>query len=267
MFLRVLAFLIACAPVAAWPGPGQKTDLSGLTDAALLAMLDQVDQRLKQMRPVAIAGVPSGFAMPRGRLYAGLSLTNRRDRRYDTWDGSLSFGAGFGDPVSRLGAVLSVDVTSLSPFHFGASGKVGVSLHRELDVRSADWRLSLGLAGENLIRWGDSQVLSPEWTATATALWTPDDGPASVMVSAGLGSAIMRNSSKPGGFIGIGAGVSDTMALSLAWYGDEAIAALNYWPKLVKNTSITIGVGDLTNAVNGRRLILNLSWSPNWNWR
>lgn len=238
-------------------------DPSTLSDRELLDLIDWLErQQLDRPRPVGIFGIPSGFAAPRGVGFVSGALTNRRDRRATGgFDASLVLGFGFGDARRGIAVTPLVDITSVTPSKFGTSGKIGVSLAREV-VSGPRWIGSVGLDLGNLVTWGDSKVLDQTWSLAYSAVRPAGPRHAMpLMVSFGYGTGISKRGTDDGAFAGLGLGVSEYVGVSLGWYGDEAIAGVNLWPDDEKNMQISLGVGDINNRVGGRRLLLSVSLS------
>lgn len=245
------------APVT--PGAAAEIDPSTLSDQELLDLLEGIEShRMNAVRPVAIFGIPSGFGAAPGIGFVAIAGTNRRDRRREgDWDGSLAFGFGFGDPVRGIGVTPIVDVTSVSPYHFGSSGKIGVTLSRAVSF-GPGWSGSVGLSLENLIRWGDSSVLDPEASLAVSAVHGLGNG-MPLMLSAGYGTGVSDGGRDDGGFLGVGLGLAPKAAVGLGWYGDEAVGGATFWPGERGNMQISVGIGDMTDRVSGRRLLLAVS--------
>ena len=265
----LIALCVALLPAAATAQSGRQIPLpqardidpSQLSDEELLDLLERLEAgRAPKARRVGLFGIPTGFGAGRGIWFASVAATNRRDRRQiGDWDASLAIGAGFGDPVNGIGITPVIDITSVSPFHFGESGKVGVKLSREMRF-GGEWRGAVGLDLDNLLTWGDSRVLDPEWTLAVSAVrlgWP--DWPHPVLLSAGIGSGVKARSTDPGWFAGAGVGLNERFGVSLGWYGDEAIGGLNFWTGKNGNLQISLGIGDIGNNVSGRRLLVAVS--------
>lgn len=278
--LRALILLLVCwtgsaaaqslpEPPATTPAPAinPAIDPSSLSDAELLDLLARLEaQRRAEPRRVGLFGIPSGFAAPHGLGFAALSATNRRDRgRLGAWDASLAFGFGLGDATRSIGVTPVIDITSVTPYHFGSSGKIGVKLSRHF-VLGTGWQGAASLDLQNLLTWGDSRVLDPGASLTLSALGTIGRNGAPLLLSAGYGSDVSDRGTRPGGYAGIGVGLSPRTGVSLGWYGDEAIAGVNYWPPGKRNVQISVGVGDITNRVSGRRLLASVSIAAPLKW-
>lgn len=232
-----------------------------LGDAALLDLRDQIAGELARSAPVTVVGIRSGFGQAPGLLSFGGALTNLRDRQFDDWDASLTLTYGFGDDRAGVGVTLTADITSVSPFHFGQSGKLNLALTRRFGPEGVPWTGSVAIGAENLAPWGDSEALETDYFAAFSwhrqgSLETPP-----LMVSLGYGTGVSGGGYEPGLFGGIGVGLGQNSAASLAWNGDEAIAALTIWPDWPAGSSLSIGVGDLTNTLDARRVIIGASWS------
>lgn len=263
--LACLAGLMAVAAAAqtvhgpAVPEAG--FDPSTLSDAELLDMLARIEARRSPYpQRVATLGIPTGFGAPRGLMFASAAVTDRRDRRRaGDWDASLALGIGLGDAERWIGVTPVIEITSVTPSHFGSSGKVGVKLSRRFAPGGA-WLGSAALDLHNLLTWGDSNALDPEAGLSVSLLRSADaDFGYPLLFSAGYGSGVSRIGSAPGFFAGLGLGLGKSFGVNLGWYGDEAIAGVSVWPGRRKNLLISVGMGDITNNVSGRRLLMTMS--------
>lgn len=262
---RALAFcLTLVAPLLCAASLSAQTDIdpSAMSDAELMQALAALEAPAPSGR-VSIAGIPGGFGLPAGVGHVGLGVTDRRDRRRrGDWDGSIALALGFGDADRALGVTALVEITSVSAFHFGQSGKAGLSFHRNVPLGS-EWRGAVALEARNLVRWGDSAVLEPEWGLAASAVRS---GTTPVMLSLGYGSAVSDFGLEPGWTAGIGLGLSDRMGVSLAWNGDEVIGGLNLWLDQPQGLSASLQFGDMLNQQDGRRLVLSVGLTRRlWN--
>jgi hypothetical protein len=255
LILRISAPLVGLA-LAAAPAPAQSPDLSALSDAELLALLGELDRILAPVPRVAGYGVPSGFGAPHGLFFASVSGTNRSMRRFDRVDGSLALGFGLGDARAGVSVTPVVVVTSVSPDDFGDSGTVGLSLHRELSAPFGPASLAVGI--DSLATWGDSAGLEPGAYVALSGLF---DVGRPVLATVGYGSGIADSGRSPGGFGGLAVSLGSRASLSLAWAGDEAIGGLTLWPEDSGRVQVSIGIGDLTDEVDGRRLLFSLSYA------
>jgi len=238
-------------------------DPGALSDQELLDLIDWLEtHRLDRPRPVGILGIPSGFSVPRGVGFVAGALTDRRDRRFSgDFDASFAFGYGFGNARRGVAVTPLVDITSVTPSKFGSSGKISVKLSRQIPAGKA-WVGAIGISLENLVTWGDSDVLDRTYNLAYSAVRPA--GPRNarpIMVSLGYGTGVSDRGTTPGAFAGLGVGLSEFAGVSLAWYGDEAIVGVNIWPDDAKNIQISLGIGDITNRVGGRRLLMSVSLS------
>jgi hypothetical protein len=153
------------------PEPPPQINPSQLSDTELLDLLAQIEAR-RAAAPwrVGLFGAKPAFVLPRGFGFVAGAATNRRDRQFSgDWDGSLAFGVGFGDADRGIGVMPVIDITSVSPYHFGSSGKVGIKFSRNLAFPGA-WQGAASLDLHNLLTWGDSSVLDPGWSVAVSAV-------------------------------------------------------------------------------------------------
>lgn len=264
--LLILAVPGAVAAQVPPPLPGiaaAEIDPSTLSDEELLDLLNQLE-RGRQRRPTRVSnfGVPSGFGLPNRVGFVGLAATNKRDRRFeDDWDGSLVFGMGFGDADRAIAVTPMVDITSLTPYHIGESGKIGVTLSRNFSF-GGTWQGGVALDLQNLVTWGDSNLLDPDANLAVSGIRPADEAfGLPMMLTLGYGSGIRDRGTEPGVFGGVGLGLSDRYGASLSWYGDEWIGGVAIWGLAQRNLQISLGVGDITDRISGRRLLVAVSFA------
>ncbi len=242
------------------PSIGLDTDLSGYTDEELRRAL----AALRQQRPagrVGIIGIASGFGLARGAAVLGAALTDRRDRRRrGDWDGSVALAWGIGR-AGGIGATALVTVTSVTPSKFGASGTGAVILDAALPAwpgAQAGASLTFG----NLVRWGDSAGLAPvvNGAVSAVAPVTLADRDMTLMATAGWGTGVSDLGRAPGGFAGIGLGLTPRLAVSAAWAGDEAVLGVIGWLGPDGAAQVALGLADATHARNGQRFLFSFGW-------
>jgi hypothetical protein len=248
--MALASLWLAAAPAAAQPDPAE------LSDDDLLALLGELDRMLAPAPRVAGYGIPSAFGAPHGLVFASVSGTNRSDRRKDIVDGSMALGFGLGDARAALSVTPYLVITSVSPRDFGDSGTLGLSLHREFDAPFGPAAFSVGF--ENLVRWGDSADLDPGAYVAASGLFEVG---LPVLATVGYGSGIADSGREPGAFAGVAVGLGPRLSASLAWAGDEAIAGVTLWPESTGRLQITVGAGDVTDEVDGRRLLFSVSFA------
>ena len=261
--LWVLPLLAVAQPLPdAPPVLAGDIDPSSLTDAELLDMLSRIEAQRQRPGRVTIFGIPSGFGAPKGYGFASAAATNRRDRgRLGAWDASLALGFGFGNSETGIGITPIFDITSVSPHHIGESGKVGIRFSRALPSQ-AGWQMSAAVDANNLLTWGDSNVLDTEASIAISAIRPADaQWRRPVMLTVGYGTGVSDIGTESDFFAGAGVGVRQNLGLSLGWYGDEAIAGASFWPDSNRNLLISMGIGDITNAVSGRRILLAVSFA------
>ncbi|MFN6979957.1 MAG: hypothetical protein ACK4OP_17640, partial [Gemmobacter sp.] len=209
-----------------------------------------------------IFGIGSGFGLDRGVGIISAAATDRRDRRrLGDWDGSVAAGYGIGR-LHGIGATALVTITSVTPRKFGSSGTVGLAFDRRFALGGGSGQGSVALTLGNLARWGDSAGLEPTASLAGSVVVpaTVAGWPVAVMATAGWGTGVADLGRAPGAFGGIGIGITPRLAASLAWSGDEGIAGLTAWLGRDGGVQVSVGMADVTNAQNGRRLLFSLAW-------
>lgn len=248
------------APRGQPPAIGLDTDLSDYTDDELRAALAALRAQPPAGR-VGIIGIASGFGLARGEAVLGAALTDRRDRRRrGDWDGSVALAWGIGR-AGGIGATALVTVTSVTPSKFGASGTGAVILDAALPAwpgAQAGASLTFG----NLVRWGDSAGLAPtaNGAVSVVAPVTLAGWDTTLMATAGWGTGVSDLGRAPGGFAGIGLGLTPRLAVSAAWAGDEAVVGVLGWLGPDGAAQVALGLADATNARNGQRFLFSIGW-------
>jgi hypothetical protein len=235
-------------------------DPSTLSDQEILDLLRQIEARRDYPQRTVIMGIPSGFGAPRGFGFVSFAATDRRERVWPgDFDASIALGYGLGNAQTAIGVTPVIEITSTTPSHFGSSGRVGLHFSRNFKLGET-WQGAAGLGLQNLLTWGDSSVLDPEWNLSFSSVRRADERlGVPILISAGYGSGVSRFGSDPGFYGGIGVGIHKNFGLSMAWYGDEAITGVNFWPLPERNLLINLGIGDTFNNVSGRRILLTVT--------
>lgn len=211
---------------------------------------------------VSTFGINSGFGLPGGSAFAAGALTDTRDRAGSDADASGAIGFGFGDARDSIGADISIGIISVDPRDFGEDGNVNARIFRHLPGITAGGVSGVALGVSNGLRWGDAKDIDRNYFISGSTIVNlrPDSGYTPLMLTAGYGTAVKNIERDPAAFAGVGVGLTSRFSASVSWGGDEWMAGLGIRPFLGHNAQITLGVGDATNRLDGRRWIITGSW-------
>ncbi|MCE6949735.1 hypothetical protein LAZ29_02205 [Cereibacter sphaeroides] len=224
----------------------------------LLDLLQALELATRPALNVTLQGIGSGTVVPDGTLFGSVSGTTERSPGSDEVDGSLSFGAGFGDAVSGIGVQPSVSVTSVEDEDFGDSGYLSLKFGRRLG--GADLRLYGAITLDNIATWGDSNDNSVETTVALTKFgrlggsWGKP-----YMLTVGAGSHVHDDDA--GLIAGFGLGLTQYLGTSVSYSGDYA--NIGFWVNLpgVKNTTLSLTCNDVFDEEDSRRATLSLTFA------
>ncbi|MEA5598076.1 hypothetical protein [Rivularia sp. UHCC 0363] len=271
------SFFLLSAVISANPAVAQ-TDSSGVVgdtfgDSNELRQKLMIDPILVPSEPPAAApgssaGTPSAYGASAGQAYVGGGGFIPLDDGYV--DGSLSVGAGFGDPVKSVGVEVGVNLTSIGGqnFDLGDSGTVGVKVHKYLKDGTA-----VALGWSNPVKWGDAKGAKETFYGVATKSFDlkPNDSknkmPLTVSVGLGTGSfrskgAIQDNENSVNLFGSAGLRVTPEAAIVTSWTGNSLNFGGSFAPFKKSPVVINAVVTDITNNLgNGSGLSISGGYS------
>lgn len=235
----------------------------GLVGAALMTALTTggtFAQDAGSNKHLTLVGIPSGTVAPHGTIFGSLAVTNRRSAWSRTADGSMVLGLGLGSAEDGIGFQFTVDNTSLTN-KFGDSGSFGIKASRRLS--SGDWPVYASLGVDYLAPWGTVRRRNPGTTLAVTTFGqirgATDTYP--IMMTLGVGNRVRANNTRAGVFAGVGVGLTQNLAASLAWTGEAVDLGLGLQFAELRGMSFTVSASDVTNRVNSRRLVATATWS------
>lgn len=239
---------------------GARVILGGtLALTAALPLRAQDDSGLD--KHLTLLGVPSAITAPHGSVFASLAYaTQRTNSNEDEADGSLALGAGFGDVNAGLGFQLTSQIVSLKDDFADSGFFEAKAAGRVLAGRTP---LYLGASVGNLAPWGETDNDNVTVDAMLTGFHLFESAgavPTPVMFSVGYGSHVQDGFTEPGGFAGVGVGLSPWFAASASWYGDYGTLGASWSPPNNRHLSITASVVDVTDAIGERRGIFSINY-------
>lgn len=231
---------VSLASILALGAASSATAQSANNAAEFAAYLKFLTAAAQPRKNVYLPGVAHAVVAPHGTGYAALNLfTPRGGVPGGTWDGSASFGIGFGNQDTGIGGSLTLNTTGLSPF--GTDGDFTLKFAKTLADDGVN-KTSIGIGFNRVAAWGANAAMAKSYDVSLTHFMTMPDGNGGrpMMVTIGYGSA---NITGPGGFGGVGFGLTENLG----------------WGVSVKNGRLTTGFGYKVPEVPGMSLTFDVS--------
>jgi len=217
----------------------------------------------RKASPSSTFGVPSAYGASWRNVFVGGGFIGS-GRAATPADGSISFGAGFGDSVKSIGVELDFAIISLSDA-FADSGSIGFKVHKvfpELD------NLAVAAGWSNPITWGAANDAKDTFFGVVTKAFDLMPGqintlPLTVTTGIGTGAfrsvgAIKAGTNDPNFFGSLGLKVIPEVSLVSTWTGNQLNSGISAAPFPQIPFVLTVGAGDVTdNRGNGTRLLIN----------
>ncbi|MGP3698970.1 hypothetical protein [Rhodobacter sp. NSM] len=225
----------------------------------LLGLLQALDLASRPSANVTMQGIGSGTVAPGGTLFGSISGSDKReDTGSNHVDGSLSFGAGFGDAATGIGMQASLNVTSVEDRDFGDSGFLSLKFGHRLG--DPDLNLHAAIGFDNVATWGDASDNSVETTVALTKFgYLGGSWGKPYMVTLGVGSHARDDD--PGLIAGFGLGLTEHFGASISYSGDYANIGLGVKVPGVKGVSLALTCNDVFDEEDSRRTTLSLSFA------
>lgn len=224
-------------------------------DPGLLGLLQALDMATRPSMNVTMQGIGSGTVAPGGTLFGSISGSNKRGPDSDDVDGSLSFGAGFGNAATGIGLQASVNVTSVEDRDFGDSGFLSLKFGH-----SFDRTLHAAIGFDNVVTWGDASDNSVETTVALTRFGhLGGSGGTPYMLTLGAGSHARDDD--PGLIAGFGLGLTEYLGASISYSGDYANLGVGVKIPGLKGASVSLTCNDIFDEEDSRRATLSLSFT------
>ena len=213
-------------------------------------------QELLAKRRAAISAVPSGFGLSGGNLSISASGTygperSPEDDSDDKSDASTAVAIGFGDPVSAVGVEFGLVLTSFRDF--GASGFLSVGINRQFAFEGGV--TSINVSASNLAPWGDAEESEVSYSVVGSVAYAIGNTPMVTTLGYGTSYGTGFGFSDDDCFVdcegfvfGIGAGISETWAISAGVVGDHSMIGATYFPATVEGLSANIWVRDAEDS-------------------
>lgn len=229
-----------------------------------VAALEALATAVTPPRTLTMQGVGTGTVAPGGSVFVSLSGTTRSQQGVDGLDASVVAGAGLGDATTSFGAQLLVNITSVGGGGkgdaFGDSGTLGLKLGKQLVAGSQPVFGAVSVVGAG---WGDAEDEPPKTTlalSTYRSFAISNGETFPLMLTGGIGSHI-RDGIDPGGFAGVGIGLTEIMGASMAYDGNYFNAGISLKIPSIDGATLSLSVNDLFDATDAQRLTVSISYS------
>jgi hypothetical protein len=243
------------------------TGLAGAVALALAAVASpaSADER-DPPKLLTLLGIGSAAVAPNRAAFATLSYSDRSDLGdsfVDSDDASASIGTVVGDAGTGIGLQFGASFTGLasdptgSGFGFGGSGYLSVKAAHLMQGGKVP--VFLAVSADHLAGWGLAKDIDPALSAIVTAFPTARFGDHSfpLMLTLGLGDHIRNAGTDPGGFVGIGMGLSPNFGASVAWTGETVTIGGTYRNDSLRNISFSAQLDDAFDQEDGRRVTIS----------
>jgi len=279
LFAMALFLIVPSITVAEDFGSDQLGgSISGLDRLELLSRLyplvppQSLEEKTPPPMPGMTFGTPTAFGANWRQGFVGLSGIAYLDNNVNDTDvdGSMSFGAGFGDAVKTIGLEASVGIISLTD-EFADSGSVGVKLHKVLPDSNG---VGLALGWSNALNWGDAK--NPQDTVYAvvskTFVLRPEARSWKILsASIGVGTGTFRtiddiadNDNKLNVFGSVGVLLLPQLSLATSWTGSQLNVGIGLAPFDFPLTA-TMGFNDVSEEKDlGAGFSANVGYSFNF---
>lgn len=238
--------------------------LVGLTPAlvafAVPAVAETSDIYLTMTGIKSATTAPGGLAFVSGAWSSDRVNVSGGSGLIDRTDGSMSLGAGFGSAETGIGFQVTANITSLYD-DFGDSGYLSFKASRRV-TPEGQVPVYLGVSADNLVPWGDSSQNEESLDLIVSVFPTIQtaSGPKPLMITLGAGTNIRNYGQDPGGYFGIGMGLTEHLAVSAAWTGDEVALGTGFRLDGLPNMHFTASLDDAFDQNDARRVTLQATW-------
>lgn len=254
MITQRITFAAAAAIAATVAAPYSASAQSNGDD--FVAMLEALANSSSPPKFVSIQGIGSGTVAPGGTVFGSVSGATERASGSGA-DGSLAFGAGFGDADEGIGAQLTANITSVDPNDFGDSGYFGLKFGKAVGSEVPTY---VSLRIDNLASWGDSAENDVTASAAVTSFGRIAGGGSEFPTMLTIGIEAVEGGSASA-FGGIGIGLSEHFGASLSHDGENVNVGLGFKVSGVEGLSGSVTLDDAFEQDGDRRATFSLSYS------
>jgi hypothetical protein len=240
---KISAFSFASVVALGFAGSASAQGDSGSAEFA--AYLKALTAATQPQKNVYLPGVAHAVVAPGGTGYASLSLfTPRGGVPGGNWDGSASFGIGFGNAETGVGGSLTLNTTGLSPF--GTDGDFTLKFAKTI-ASSEKNKTTIGIGFNRLAPWGSNTSIPKSYDVSVTHFGTipSASGGTPIMFTVGYGS---RNINGGGAFGGVGFGLTEALGFGVSLKNSRITAGFGYKVKKVPGMSMSFDVSNINRA-------------------
>lgn len=214
---------------------------------------------------LGMTGISSATVAPKGLGFAGISYSSKRSPTDDSTDGSAIVGVGFGNANDGVGLQFATHLVSL-PNGFGDAGYFSLKASTRIASGAAPTYASATVS--HLGTWGINANDDPTGTIALTRFAGWSLGSAEeiypVMMTLGAGTNVSNFGHDAGMFGGFGIGLTEYMAASLAWTGDEVSLGGSFKIKGLDDMFLSLSFDDALNDRGFQRVTLSIGYQfPN----
>lgn len=234
-----------------------------LTASALINSLDDLNRAVQPQKLVSIQGVGSGTVASRGLVFGSVSGTDQRNAPGSGIDGSLSLGAGFGDPEAGVGGQVTLNITSADWDDFGDSGYLSAKFGTRIFRNAGNTYAAVNFDG--LAPWGDSSDMDIRTTMAVTTFNEVGGGQSGemypLMLTAGVTSHDGDGDSNVSPILGAGIGLSEFFSASTSYNGDYVNVGMGAKLPWFESAVTTLTLNDVFDDEEQQRAVLAVSFA------
>jgi hypothetical protein len=234
---------------------------AGIAAIALAVALTGTANAQSTQKHLTLTSISSATVAPHGMGFVGLSYTTNRAANVTNSDGSAVVGIGVGSAEDSIGLQFTANITSLTD-DFADSGFLSVKASRQIAAGRNPTYASLEIG--QLANWGDADGIRETATIAVTRFSQWNLGASQeqypVMMTIGAGTNLRNSNSDPGVFAGIGIGLSEYTAASVAWAGESVSIGGGFKIKGADNLVISLSLDDAFDQVDRQRLTLSVGY-------
>ncbi len=216
-------------------------------------------------RLLTLLGIGSAAVAPSHSAFGALSYSTRSDLGgtfVDADDASAALGYVLGDAGTGVGLQFGVNFTGLAsdPSFSGLGpGRSGYFSLQAAHLISAKVPVFVAVSADHLSGWGRAKDINPALAAMVTVFPTIKLGDQAypMMLTLGIGDHIRNAGNDPGGFAGLGMGLTPNFGASVAWTGETVTIGGTYKNAALKNWNFSAQLDDALNQKDGRRVTLS----------
>lgn len=254
------------AGMAAFAVPAAAQGIYGvepqLSATEFMSVINDLGHAVPPAKFVSIQGIGSGTVAPGGMVFGSVSGTDRTQERGSGMDGSLSFGAGFGNADGGIGSQLTANITSAHLDDFGDSGYLSAKFGTRIMPGQGYTYAAVNFDG--LAPWGDSADMDVRMTVAMTTFqeFAPFQNGAiyPLMLTAGMRTHGLDGADLAPIF-GAGIGLNQYVSTSMSYNGDYVNAGFGVKLPGIKGAAAALTVSDVFDDEDRQRAVFAVSFA------